>query len=56
MLDYRILVADDSADVTSVVDAVLMRDGRFEILHARNGEDVLTVAREYHPHVMVRTS
>jgi DNA-binding response OmpR family regulator len=53
MPDYRILVADDSADVTSVVDAVLTRDGRFEILHARNGEDALTVARASHPHVMV---
>ena len=53
MADYRILVADDSADVTSVIDAVLRRDGRFEILHARNGEDALAVAREYLPNVMV---
>jgi CheY-like chemotaxis protein len=53
MPDYRILVADDSADVTSVVDAVLTRDGRFEIWHARNGEDALAVARSSLPHVMV---
>ena len=53
MADYRILVAVDGADVTSVVDAVLTRDGRFEILHARNGEDELAVARASHPHVMV---
>ena len=53
MADYRILVAVDGADVTSVVDAVLTRDGRFEILHARNGEDALAIARASHPHVMV---
>jgi DNA-binding response OmpR family regulator len=53
MAQWRILVADDSADVTSVVDAVLKRDGRFEVHYARNGEDALTMAREVMPHVMV---
>jgi DNA-binding response OmpR family regulator len=53
MAQWRILVADDSADVTSVVDAVLKRDGRFDVYHARNGEDAITVAREAMPHVMV---
>ena len=53
MAQWRILVADDSADVTSVVDAVLRRDGRFEIYHARNGEDALALARLYVPHVII---
>jgi DNA-binding response OmpR family regulator len=53
MAQWRILVADDSADVTSVVDAVLTRDGRFEVHHARNGEDAITVARAVLPDVMV---
>ncbi len=53
MAQWRILVADDSADVTSVVDAVLKRDGRFDIYHARNGEDAINIAREVLPDVMV---
>jgi DNA-binding response OmpR family regulator len=53
MAQWRILVADDSADVTSVVDAVLQRDGRFDIYHARNGEDAINIAREVLPDVMV---
>jgi CheY-like chemotaxis protein len=53
MAQWRILVADDSADVMSVVDAVLQRDGRFEVYHARNGEDAINVARQVVPDVMV---
>ncbi|MDA0798625.1 MAG: response regulator [Chloroflexi bacterium] len=53
MAQWRILVADDSADVTSVVDVVLKRDGRFDIYHARNGEDAINIAREVLPDVMV---
>lgn len=53
MAQWRILVADDSADVTSVVDAVLKRDGRFDVHFARNGEDAINMARELMPQVMV---
>jgi hypothetical protein len=38
-MQWRILVADGSQDASTVVDAVLRRNGRFEIYHARNGED-----------------
>ena len=53
MPQWRILVADDSEDVSAVVDAVLRRDGRFEIYHARNGEDALALTRLYVPNVVI---
>jgi DNA-binding response OmpR family regulator len=52
-MQWRILVADDSQDVSTVVDAVLRRDGRFEIYHARNGEEALALARSYLPHIII---
>jgi len=49
----KILIADDSPEITSVVDAILRKEGRFETYYAANGEDALSMARKVLPDVML---
>lgn len=49
----KVLVADDSPEITSVIDAILRKEGRFELLYAANGEDAISMARRYLPDVMI---
>jgi CheY-like chemotaxis protein len=49
----KVLVADDSPEITSVIDAVLRKEGRFELYYAANGEDALSMARRHLPDVML---
>ena len=53
MSHARILVADDSPEVVSVIDAILRKEGRFDVHYAANGEDAITMARQLLPQVMV---
>lgn len=49
----KVLVADDSPEITSVVDAILRKEGRFDISFAANGEDALSMARRLLPDLVL---
>lgn len=53
MATVKVLVADDSPEITSVIDAILRKDGRFELSFAANGEDAINLARRNLPDVML---
>ncbi len=53
MSQWQILVAEDSDNVSVMVDAALERDGRFEIYNARNGEQALTFCKQHHVDVAI---
>lgn len=53
MAPIKVLVADDSPEIASVIDAILRKEGRFELFFAANGEDALALARRHLPDVIV---
>ena len=53
MATAKVLVADDSPEITSVIDAVLRKEGRFDLSFAANGEDAISLARRNLPDVML---
>ena len=53
MATAKILVADDSPEITTVIDAILRKEGRFELSFAANGEDAISMARRNQPDVML---
>ncbi len=51
---YRILVAEDDEDFLDTLEAVLIADGRFELVgRARNGRDAVRLAKRLEPDAVV---
>jgi CheY-like chemotaxis protein len=50
----RVVVADDAADIRTLVRFTLERDGRFVVVaEAANGQEALTVLDETHPDALL---
>jgi DNA-binding response OmpR family regulator len=47
----RILIADDDADIYSLIAAILSRD--FECIHAKDGREALSLAKTIHPDLLI---
>ena len=45
----KILLADDEEDILLLLSATLESDGRFSLIHARDGEEALERARDDRP-------
>jgi DNA-binding NarL/FixJ family response regulator len=51
---YNVLLAEDDAGFSKLLEAVLHADGRFEVIgHARNGREAVALARKLQPDAVV---
>ncbi|MBO5436667.1 MAG: response regulator [Thermoguttaceae bacterium] len=49
----KILLVDDDAEIVTLIQDMLQRDGRFEVRSANNGFDAGMMVKEYHPDLIV---
>lgn len=50
-MSQRILIVEDNADLLVILEELLSQD--FEVATARRGEDAVTIARTFHPDVVL---
>ena len=48
----KILIADDEPDILEVIQYNLVKEG-YEVLTAKDGDDALTKAKAFHPHLII---
>jgi two-component system, OmpR family, alkaline phosphatase synthesis response regulator PhoP len=48
----KILIADDEPDILEVIQYNLVKEG-YEVMTAKDGDDALTKAKSFHPHLII---
>jgi len=48
----KILIADDEPDILEVIQYNLVKEG-YEVMTAKDGEDALSKAKSFHPHLII---
>ena len=48
----KILIADDEPDILEVIQYNLVKEG-YEVMTAKDGDDALTKAKAFHPHLII---